>query len=94
METAHGLIEDEFYEVEPFTSRADFLAKAATYTLWFNVARRNSYKGHKTPWEIIQERDPTIRPEIVALPPVFLDELFIKRLDTKTQGGYDVIPHP
>ncbi len=38
METAHRLIEDEFYEVERFTSRADFLAKAGAYNLWFNVA--------------------------------------------------------
>jgi len=94
LETAHRLIEDELYEVETFTSREDFLAKAATYTLWFNVARPNSSKGHKTPWEIIHDRDPTILPEIVALPPVFLDELFIQRLDTKAKGEYDLVPHP
>ncbi|KAF0118378.1 MAG: hypothetical protein FD151_2180, partial [bacterium] len=31
---------------------------------------------------------------VVALPPVFLDELFIKKLDQKSKGGYDVIPYP
>jgi hypothetical protein len=25
---------------------------------------------------------------------VFLDELFMKKLDSKLQWGYDVIPHP
>lgn len=94
VETVHGLIEDEFYEVERFRSRQEFLAKAATYTLWFNVARTNSYKGHKTPWELIRGRDPMIRPEIVALSPVLLDELFIHRLDGRGTGGYDVVPHP
>lgn len=94
VETVHGLIEDEFYEVERFTSRQDFLAKAATYTLWFNVARTNSYKSHNTPWGIIHDRDPTISPQIATLPPVFLDELFMQRLDAKGKGGYDVIPHP
>lgn len=94
VETAHSLIEDEFYMVENFTSRKDFLEKATTYNLWFNIARKNSYKGHKTPWDIIQERNNDIRPAIVALPPVFLDELLLKKLDQKSKGGYDVIPYP
>ncbi len=94
METAHSLIEDEFYMVENFTSRKDFLEKATTYNLWFNIARKNSYKGHKTPWDIIRERTQDIKPNVVALPPVFLDELFMKKLDQKSKGGYDVIPYP
>jgi transposase len=94
VETVHGLIEDEFYEVERFTARQDFLAKAATYTLWCNIARTNSYKRHNTPWGIIHDRDPTISPQIATLPPVFLDELFVYRLDAKGKGGYDVLPHP
>lgn len=48
-----------------------------------NVARTNSYKGDKTPWEIMREIYPDIRPKIVALPPVFLNELLIKKLDLK-----------
>ena len=31
---------------------------------------------------------------ICALPPVFFDELFMKKLDSKLLWGYDVIPHP
>jgi len=49
--------------------------------------RKNSYKGHKTPWDIIRERTQDIKPNVVALPPVFLDELFIKKLDQKSKGG-------
>jgi hypothetical protein len=94
VETAHRLIEDEFYEVERFSSRADFLRKAGSYNLWFNVARRNSGKEHKTPWELIHEKEPNVDPAICALPPVFLDELFMKKLDAKLMWGYDVIPHP
>jgi len=94
VETVHGLIEDEFYEVEHFCSPTDFLPKAAAYCLWFNVARKNSYKNHQTPWQIIHQRDPTVSPEIVNLPPVFLDELFVDSIDKKSQGGYDLIPHP
>lgn len=58
METAHRLIEDEFYQVEHFKSRADFLQKAGAYNLWFNVARKHSGKEHKTPWQLIHEREP------------------------------------
>ncbi|NIT58795.1 MAG: hypothetical protein GWN00_22005, partial [Aliifodinibius sp.] len=94
VETVHRIIEDEFYEVESFTAREHFLAKATTYNLWFNVARKNSYKGYKTPWQIIQERNPSISPDIVTLPPVFLDEVFVKSLDSKHKRGYDVIPYP
>ena len=94
VETAHRLIEDEFYEVEHFSSRSDFLAKAKVYNLWFNVARRNSGKEYKTPWELIHEKEPKVDPAICALPPVFLDELFMKKLDSKLMWGYDVIPHP
>ena len=39
------------------------------------------------PWEIIQERDPNTNPQIVSLPPVFLDELLIQNLNSQPQGG-------
>ncbi len=94
VETVHGLIEDEFYMVETFVSRSDFLAKAAAYTLWFNVARTNSYKNHKTPWQIIVERNPKTNPAVVTLPPVFLDHLWQKNLASISKRGYDVVPHP
>ena len=87
VETAHRLIEDEFYEVETLCCRDDFLAKTTTYNLWFNAVRKNSYKGDKTPWDIVQERNPNISPDIVALPPCYLDELFNKKFDSITKGG-------
>lgn len=94
VETAHRLIEDEFYEVERFTSRKNFFEKAYTYQLWFNVARKNSYKGNRTPWEILHERNPDIKPEIAVLPPIMLDDAWRKKNDNKSKGGYDVIPYP
>ncbi|MDT7687422.1 MAG: hypothetical protein QOE46_181, partial [Acidobacteriota bacterium] len=42
----------------------------------------------------IHEREPKIDPAICALPPIYLDELFMKKLDSKLLWGYDVIPHP
>ncbi|MDT7806293.1 MAG: hypothetical protein QOJ70_106, partial [Acidobacteriota bacterium] len=40
------------------------------------------------------EREPEVDPAICALPPIFLDELFMRKLDSKLMWGYDVIPHP
>ena len=94
VETVHRLIEDEFYEVETFQNKQDFLNKATAYILWFNIARKNSYKENKTPWEIIIEKNPKANPNIPVLPPVFLDELYRKKLNNQKPGGYHVGPGP
>ena len=94
VETVHRLIEDEFFEVESFSSRTDFLEKVGSYILWFNTARKNSYKENQTPWEIIKAKCPNVNPQIVNLPPFYLDELFEKMPDESAVGGHQVIPHP
>ena len=94
VETAHRLIEDEFYEVETFSSLKNFLAKAHSYILWFNLARKNSYKQNRTPWEIAIERNPNLDPSLPRLPPILLNRQLMKMLDRNERGGYDVIPYP
>jgi len=94
VETVHGIIENEFYEIETFPSLPILLAKATQYIIWFNIARKNSYKGYKTPWEIIHERDPTISPQIATLPALSLDHLWKIKLAKTTKRGYDLIQHP
>jgi len=94
VETAHRLIENEFFEVEKFSSRTDFLEKVGSYLLWFNTARKNSYKENQTPWEIIKAKCPHVSPQIVNLPPFYLDELFDAMPDESVVGGHELIPHP
>jgi len=94
VETAHRLIEDEFFEVESFKDRKDFLEKVGSYLLWFNTARKNSYKENQTPWEIIKAKCPHVSPQIVNLPPFYLDELFAAMPDESAVKGHDLIPHP
>lgn len=94
VETVHRLIEDEFYQIEAFYSRQDFLNKAISYQLFFNVARKNSYKRDLSPLEIIREKKPELDPTIALLPPVFLDELLNQKLKEKDQGGYHVPSQP
>ena len=95
VETVHGLMETEFYEIEAFADRADFMSKALTYQLFFNLERPNTYKEHKTPWQLAQEKKPDLDKRLLMIPPVDLDQL----LDISTsyflaQGGNNVLTYP
>ena len=76
VETIHNLMEMEFYEIEEFKDRSDFFNKAAAYQMFFNLHRPNSYKEHKTPWQLAQEKNPDLNKNLLMIPPVDLDKLF------------------
>ena len=78
---------DEFFELESFSSRGDFLAEVHTYQFYFNLARPNSHKENLTPWQIIERLTPRSPLDLCFLPPAFLDYYL------KDEGGYDV-PRP
>ena len=54
---------------EGFGSLGDFLCKAYTYNLCFNYLRKNSYKGSRTPWEIVVECLGEVDKKLLSLPP-------------------------
>jgi transposase len=93
-ETVHNLVETEFYEVESFSGRHNFLKKARTYQLYFNLLRPNSYKEGKTPWQLAREKNPDIPIDLAMIPPVFLDDLLDQTLEKLPQGGHDVSSTP
>jgi transposase len=84
VETVHRLEEDEFFDLESFQNRGDFLAKTHTYQLYFNLARPNSHKENQTPWQIIERLAPRSPLKLCLLPPVLLDYYL------NDTGGYDV----
>ena len=90
VETVHNLMEQEFYEVEHFTSRADFLDAANAYQLFFNLARRNGAKENKTPWELVQAKRTQANPLLPILSVPYLDQLHDAILHSPAAGGYDV----
>ena len=94
VETVHNLIEVEFYEIEKFADRDNFMQKAHTYQLFFNLERPNTYKENKSPWQLAQEKRPDIPREALMLPPVDLDELLDKKIDNPAIGGYYVSSTP
>lgn len=88
VETVHRLVEDEFFDLETFLDRRDFLAKAFTYQLYFNLVRPNSHKDNLSPWQIIERLAPRSPLHLCLLSPVFLDYYL------NDSGGYDVSRHP
>lgn len=94
VETVHNLIETDFYEIEEFADRADFMEKAHTYQLFFNLERPNTYKENKSPWQLAKEKRPELPKEALMLAPVDLDALLDKTLATQAIGGYDVSSTP
>ncbi len=94
VETVHNLIEVEFYEIENFIDRDDFIQKAYAYELFFNLERPNTYKENKSPWQLAQEKQPDILKEALMLPPVDLDALLDEKFANLSKEGYDVSSGP
>jgi len=74
VESSHGRIEYEFYDVESFDSLEEFLSKAYTYTLYFNL-KRKKLSNKKTPFELIKEKAHIFNPKICDFKPILLDSL-------------------
>jgi transposase len=94
VETVHNLVEKEFYELEIFTGRDDFIRKARTYQMAFNLLRPNSYKEGKTPWQLAKEKVPNLPIQVPMIPPVFIEDLMDKKPSLTIQGGHDVPSTP
>ena len=82
VESSHRLIEDEFYKIESLKRKREFLDKAYTYQVYFNLYRKNSYKGYKTPKDIILEYNLPI--ETLILSPVIIDDILYKKNKIKS----------
>jgi transposase-like protein len=96
VETVHRLCEDEFFDRESFRDRSHFLAKAQSYWLYFNVARRNSYKGDRSPLELLREWTPEVNPRVTLWPSAFLEDHLHLLLPKEIQRarGKDQPVHP
>jgi transposase len=94
VETVHGLMETEFYEIEQFTDRADFISKANAYQLFFNLERPNTYKEHKTPWQLVQEKKPDLDKRLLMTAAVDLDMLLNTYISFLTQGSKNLLTDP
>lgn len=94
VETVHDIIEREWYELERFESRKDFMAKAYTYQLYFNLKRINTYKENKTPWQLASEKIDNLDIRVAMIPPVDLNALLKERTKKIYQGVSHVLTNP
>ena len=94
VETIHNLMEAEFYEIESFNNRVDFMNKACCYQLFFNFHRPNSYKEFQTPWQLAHEKNPQLDKRLLMIPPVDLDKLLSWKFDFFSKGGNNHLTVP
>lgn len=90
VETSHWIIEREFYDYVKVNSATNFMTKLRAYQWGFNLMRKNSYRGNRTPYEIIKEENEleyaTLSKTVLDFPTCILDEKF----DAFIRGGYHV----
>jgi transposase len=94
VETVHNLVELEFFDIEKFRSRKEFLTKVAWYQHFFNIARPNSYKEDKTPLQLAEEKDDPFDVRMFLLPPAFLENELDNKLHSDTiNDEYSKVGH-
>ena len=70
VESFHNTVEQEFFDLENFSSREDFIQRITTYQHHYNLSRMNYSKG-STPLEILQKEG--LNTLALYLPPIDLD---------------------
>jgi transposase-like protein len=95
VETLHERIEPEFFDLESFADRKEFLRKASSWQLWWNTTRKNSYKRNRSPDQILLEAQPQRDFRTWLLPAIDLDRAAQHRADlidylTPNAKGYYV----
>ena len=81
VESLHDRIEVEFFDLEKFSDRSEFFELASAWQLWFDTTRKNTYKGNRSPDDILKENYPDRNPEVWLLPALDLDLLLSKRAE-------------
>lgn len=87
VETVHNLIENEFYKVETFESKEDFLKKVYAYLIYFNNFRKNRNRDNKTPKDIFIMEGKKDLIKKLNIKPIIVDD-YIKDIQKINQPGY------
>jgi transposase len=87
VETFHNTIENEFLNIEKFTSLVEFLIKAFIYLNYYNHLRRIRTRGNKSPVQLIAELGNNLPKMNLCFIPIFCD-IYRKDFLAKSTGGY------
>jgi len=90
VETFNNIVEREFFDIESFGNKEEFLGKAYSYQLYFNHDRKNRYRENKSPLDILRERFPDVDEDVLNLPPIHLDSWNESLVAEGKESGYHV----
>lgn len=93
IESFNNTCEQMFYSVEDYESLEDFVSKAFTWQLTYNLIRPSEALKGKTPYQIVKQKYPHITPRFyLELPPIIFkgDEPspHIEKPNNSTMSGY------
>ena len=94
VETVHRLIEDEFFDLETFSSPADFWAKVTTYWHYFNLVRPNRGKEWQSPLQILHKQAPALVGAVLNWQPLNLHQRHNAYLPKPYNRGHDLPSFP
>ena len=86
VERVHNTIETQLFEAQVCHCRGDCFAKAATYQLWYNAARKNSSRADKSPADLLARKAPHLSPKIFLLHPTPLELLLLPQGGARCTG--------
>ena len=87
VESFHDTIEDEFLNIEKFSSLVEFLIKAFIYQTYYNHIRKIRTRGNKSPVQIFAEVGKNLNPSKLCFLPIFCD-MFRKDFLANPIHGY------
>lgn len=90
IETAHRLVEDDFFERETFQSPAEFWAKVTACWHYFNLVRPNRGKEWQSPLQILNAMAPALAGALLNWCPLNLAQRHHFYLPKPNHWGHDV----
>ena len=88
VETFHGMIETELYQVENLSTQPLLLGRARTYQAFFNHLRKTLWKGKKAPAMILAEAGSKVNPRALTLPPIQLETIPLEPILNDERGNH------
>jgi hypothetical protein len=87
VESLHGRIEKEFYDIEKITCLKNLLLKSWFYMIWYNKLRKNRNKDNLPPAVILEKYNIKNIDYLVSTKPIFVDD-YMKDIEKIKKGGY------
>lgn len=92
VESFHNTIENEFLNIEKFTSLVEFVIKAFIYQTYYNHIRKIRTRGNKSPVQIYAEIGKNVRHSKLCFLPIFCDMFRKDFLANHTHGYFKGLP--